>query len=158
MAGIGLLIAGAMFYLSVLGPLRQEVRALKKQSAVVPAKPTAEQIQQQPDRQLQTFYATFPKVKDAPDALEKLNDVAVTQGVNLAQGEYHLVRNGADKLARYEIALPIKTDYLHLRKFLSRLLADMPYVSLDSIEFQRQKISDATLDAQVKMTLFLVEH
>jgi hypothetical protein len=33
--------------------------------------------------------------------------------VTLEQGEYHLARNGSDKLARYKIVLPIKGDYLH---------------------------------------------
>lgn len=158
-AGLGLLIFCAMFYVANEVPLRKEVQSLQHEAVVMQArsKPTPEQVRQQPNRQLEAFYESFPAVKAAPDSLGLLRQTALEQGVALEQGEYHLVRNGSDKLVRYEISLPVKADYMHLRKFLSRLLADMPRVTLESVDFQRQKISDTMLDAQVKLTLFLVE-
>lgn len=157
--GLGLLAFCAMFYVANEVPLHKEVQSLQHEAVVLQArsKPTLEQVWQQPNRQLEAFYESFPAVKAAPDSLGVLRQTALEQGVALEQGEYHLVRNGADKLVRYEIALPVKADYMHLRKFLSRLLADMPHATLDSVDFQRQKISDTMLDAQVKLTLFLVE-
>jgi len=158
-AGLGLLAFCAIFYFANEIPLREEVQALQHEAVALQARsrPTPEQVRQQPNRQLEAFYESFPAVKAAPDSLRLLNQTALEQGVTLEQGEYHMVRNGADKLVRYEISLPVKADYLHLRKFISRLLADMPHATLDSVDFQRQKISDTMLDAQVKLTLFLVE-
>lgn len=154
--GLGLLAFYAMYYLGAIVPADHEMVSLKSAAAVkAPTRQPTDQLT--PDRQLTEFYGIFPKLQDKSDALDKLHEAAVAQGVTLEQGEYHLLRNGADRLARYEIVLPIKSDYLHLRKFLSQALADMPYLSLDSVEFQRQKISDTVLDAQVKMTLFLAE-
>lgn len=157
--GLGLLTFCAMFYVANEAPLRKEVQSLQHEAVVMQArsKPTPEQVRQQPNRQLEAFYESFPAVKAAPDSLGLLRQTALEQGVALEQGEYHLVRNGEDKLVRYEISLPVKADYMHLRKFLSRLLADMPHATLESVDFQRQKISDTMLDAQVKLTLFLVE-
>jgi len=158
-AGLGLLAFCAMFYVANEVPLHKEVQSLQQEAVAMQArsKRTPEQVRQQPNRQLEAFYESFPAVKAVPDSLGLLRQTALEQGVALEQGEYHLVRNGSDKLVRYEISLPVKADYLHLRKFLSRLLADMPHVTLDSVDFQRQKISDTMLDAQVKLTLFLVE-
>lgn len=158
-AGLSLLAFCAMFYVANEVPLREEVQALQHEAVAMQARsrPTPEQVRQQPNRQLEAFYESFPAVKTAPDSLGLLHQTALEQGVTLEQGEYHLVRNGADKLVRYEISLPVKSDYMHLRKFLSRLLVDMPHATLDSMDFQRQKISDTMLDAQVKLTLFLVE-
>lgn len=158
-AGLGLLAFCAMFYVANEAPLHKEVQSLQHETVVMQArsKPTPEQVRQQPNRQLEAFYESFPAVRAAPDSLGLLRQTALEQGVALEQGEYHLVRNGTDKLVRYEISLPVKADYMHLRKFLSRLLADMPHVMLESVDFQRQKISDTMLDAQVKLTLFLVE-
>lgn len=155
-AGLVLFAFCVIFTLSPVMPMDKELHSL---SVAAPLKHTTPHADQPtPDGQLTAFYQTFPKVKNASEALDKLHQAAVTQGVTLAQGEYHLLRNGTDKLTRYEIVLPIKSDYLHLRKFLSQALADMPYLALDSVEFQRQKISDTVLDAQVKMTLFLTEN
>lgn len=157
--GLGLLVFCAAFYFSALVPLKQEVHSLRAMQAVAQAEQHQKliSVRQQPAGQLDSFYKSFPDVKDAPDALSRLHDAAVLQGVTLAQGEYRFVHNDSDKLVRYEIALPIKGDYVQLRKFLTRVLVDMPYVSLDEVAFQRQKISDVILDAQVKMTLFLLE-
>lgn len=150
--GLGLLVFGALYSVFVVMPLSKAVRTPDSGAAIPQDRST---LQLTPDKQLTAFYQTFPKMQGAADALEKLHDTAMVQGITLEQGEYHLLRNGTDKLARYEIVLPIKSDYLHLRKFLSQALQDMPYLALDGVEFQRQKISDATLDVQVKMTLFL---
>lgn len=155
-AGLGVLAFCVTFTFSTVIPMGNELRSLNAATAVKRVTKNADQMT--PDRQLTAFYQSFPTVTNASDALDKLHEAAVNQGVALEQGEYHLVRHGTDKLARYEIVLPIKSDYLHLRRFLSQALADMPYLSLDSVEFQRQKISDTVLDAQVKMTLFLVEN
>lgn len=156
-AGLALLAFCAMFYFSAATPVGKEVRSLTSEAAQADVRRTSGPVRQLPDRQLEAFYESFPKVVSAPDALARLHEAAVMQGVTLEQGEYHLVRNGTDKLARYEMTLPIKADYLRLRKFLAQTLVDMPYVALDGVEFQRQKISDTTLEARVKMTLFLVE-
>jgi hypothetical protein len=146
--GMGLLVFCAMYYFSAVLPMNKEVRLLTSKAAAQPhIRREAEQVT--PDKQLASFYHSFLNVKDVPDALEKLHDAAMVQGVTLEQGDYHLVRNGTDKMVRYEIEMPIKGDYLHLRKFLSQALADMPYLALDSVEFQRQKISDTILDAQI---------
>lgn len=156
-AGVALLAFCAMFYFSAAVPVGKEVRSLEAETAQADVRRASVPVRQQPDRQLEAFYESFPKVVSAPDALARLHEAAVMQGVTLEQGEYHLVRSGTDKLARYEMTLPIKADYMHLRKFLAQTLVDMPYVALDGVEFQRQKISDTTLEARVKMTLFLVE-
>lgn len=158
-AGISILSCCAIFYFTAVVQVNKVVHSLKSEMAVkqTNGRGTSDQERQQPDKQLWTFYESFLKVKDAPEALERLHEVAVIQGVMLEHGEYHLVHKSASKLARYEMVLTIKSDYMHMRKFLSQALTDMPYVALNGVEIQRQNISDTKLDAQVRMTLFLVE-
>ena len=160
MLGLGALVCSAIFYASNQAPLLTSVKALRSELAEskTHSHHEIELASQSPEKQLTAFHQTFLNVKAAPDVFEALHEAAVVQGVTLEQGEYHLVRNGPDKLARYQIVLPIKGDYLHLRKFLSQILADMHYASIDSVEFQRQKASDTVLDAHVKMTVFLNEN
>lgn len=160
MIGLGALICCAIFYVCSQAPLLTNVQSLRSEltESKTHSQHEVELDSQSPEKQLTAFHQTFLNVKAAPDVLEALHEAAVVQGVTLEQGEYHLVRNGQDKLARYQIVLPNKGDYLHLRKFLSQILADMHYASIDSVEFQRQKVSDTVLDAQVKMTVFLNEN
>lgn len=157
-AGLGLLAFCGMFYFSTLVPEQNEVELLQREFDAWQASPAAKQKEQQPGDQLKTFFEFFPSVSSVPDALlAKLHEEASANGVTLDQGEYRVERNEGDKLVRYGVVLPIKGDYLHIRQFLSQSLADIPYASLDSVEFQRQKITDAMLEAQVKMTFFMVD-
>jgi hypothetical protein len=93
-AGLVLLAFCAMFYFPAVIPMGKEVRSLTSEAATQ-VHPRRETGQVSPDRQLESFYQAFSKVKGATDALEKLYDAAMLQGVTLEQGEYHLVHGGA---------------------------------------------------------------
>ena len=43
---------------------------------------------------------------------------------------------------------------LVVREFLSATLQQMPYAAIDGLRFERKKVGDAQLEAQVRITLF----
>jgi len=160
--GAGLLAAALLFYAIAVLPVAAESDALGREIAALEAAraPVAEGVREKPSdpvRQLAEFYRFFPKSSQAPDDLAKLHALAAVHQVQLDQGTYRLVRDRVGKLLMYEIALPVKGDYPQLRKFMSQALTEIPYLSLDSVSFQRQKAGDTMLESQIKFTLFLVE-
>lgn len=157
-AGLGLLVFAALFYIFSSLPISKEVQALKQEASAkqVRSQTDVEQTALQPGAQLEKFYQSFPGAKTVPDTLQKVYRIAAAQEIELDEGDYNLVRNDDDKIARYEMSFPVKGDYMHLRKFLARLLVDIPNASLDSVDFQRQKIGDTMVDAQIKITLYLL--
>lgn len=162
-AGAAILVASLLFYAVAVLPvaaesaaLAREITALEAARQAAPADGTREKPSD-PVRQLAEFYRFFPKSSQAPDDLAKLHALAAVHGVQLDQGTYRLLRDRVGKLSMYEIALPVKGDYPQLRKFMSQALTEIPYLSLDSVSFQRQKAGDTTLESQIKFTLFLVE-
>jgi hypothetical protein len=156
--GLGVLAFCAMLYFSTVLPEQKEVKLLQRELSAIPV-PPSEKKELMPRDQLKAFYEFFPSANTAPDTLlAKLHEEAFASGVELDQGEYRVERNEGDRLLRYGVVLPIRGEYLPIRKFLSQSLADIPYASLDKVEFQRQKITDATLEAQVRMTFFLVDN
>jgi hypothetical protein len=155
--GLGILAFCGMYLFSTILPERNESRVLQREFDELKAFKGSNRKEQLPAYQLQSFYETFPSVNTAADVFARLHREAKADGVDLDQGDYRLVRNEGSRLVRYGVTLPIKGDYMRMRKFLSKALADIPNISLDSVEFQRQKISDTTLEAQVKMTLFLLD-
>jgi hypothetical protein len=141
-----------------LSPPRWRARSPhSKPRATHPAADGAREKPSDPVRQLAEFYRFFPKSSQAPDDLAKLHALAAVHGVQLDQGTYRLLRDRVGKLSMYEIALPVKGDYSQLRKFMSQALTEIPYLSLDSVSFQRQKAGDTMLESQIKFTLFLAE-
>ena len=61
----------------------------------------------------------------------------------------------AENLAEYRITLPLKGDYGQIRGFIAKTLNELPYVALESVRFERQKVNDPAIDAQLKLVLYL---
>lgn len=55
---------------------------------------------------------------------------------------------------RYRITLPVRTSYTQIRYFVSFILKEIPTVSIDGLRFERKKISETQLDAQIRLTLY----
>lgn len=157
MLGLALLAAVAVFHVWTLAPqqlrledLRQERLQLRQR-----AKLAANAAPQAPAEKLAAFYAFFPPPKDLPELLEKIFGAAGQQALVLEQGEYRALNDGAGGLMRYQLTLPVRGSYPQIRKFVDRALAEVPALSLDSIQFERRKIGDATVDAKLRMVVYL---
>ena len=156
--GLGLLVFIGGFYFSALYPeqlrladMRQEIaKARSERSARADAA-----APNSPADRLAAFYGVFPKPRDLPDLLEKVFAAAKQQTLKLEQGEYRVVRDNAGGLNQFQLTLPVRGSYPQIRKFVDGALIDVPTLSLDSIQFERQKVGDASVDAKVKLVVYL---
>jgi hypothetical protein len=148
----------ASAYLFVLLPMREEITNIKSDIIRFQSKPRAS-LQAvktlNPTEQLAEFYRFFPMQDQISGEMEKIYDAADEQGVTLERGDYQLVSERDSKLLRYDISLPTKGGYLPVRKFVTQVLKDVPSVSLLSIVFTRDRISDPLLDVQLKFALYV---
>ena len=135
--GLGMLVFIGGFYVSVLVPQQQHVDALRQESLQVRqrAKLSVNHAPQAPAEQLAAFYDFFPHNGDLPDLLEKIFGAARGQALVLEQGEYRALKESAGRLMRYQITLPARGTYPQIRKFLDAAMAEVPSLSLDSIQF-----------------------
>lgn len=136
-----------------LDALQQELGALRTRSSlpgmgVGKAAPSGEE-------RLGSFYAFFPAMATLPDWLERIYAAAGEHGVILETGEYRLIEERDWKLARYQLMLPIKGGYTQVRRFVAQVLNDVPAAGLDEVAFKRESIGSATLDARVRLTIYL---
>ncbi len=155
--GLGLLVFIAAFYFSTFRPeqmrleeLRSEVSKLEDKRARAPCEEPKTS-----GEKLTAFYGFFPPSDHIADLLGKIYGAAEQQALKLEQGEYRAVRDNVGRLTHYQITLPVKGTYPQVRKFVAAALAEVPNLSLDSIQFERQKVGDSTVDAKVKLVLYL---
>jgi len=156
--GIALLGFTVAFYFSAVAPLATELASLRTE---------ADDLQQRlqpggssgakgtPAEQLATFYAFFPPPQSSPDWLGKINAAARAKGLVLRSGEYKLERSADQKLARYQITLPVVGSYAQIRGFVGQVLADVPAAALEEITLRRESVSNPTLEARIRLTLYL---
>ncbi len=160
--GIGLLTACAAFYFSTIQQAQQKLAATRYSAQVLQAQSGqsgqgAGANQRSREEQLAQFYQLFPQDKDLPQSMEKIFNSALSHGIGLEQGEYKVTRDKEGGLVRFQMTFPVKGDYPRIRKYLTALLADIPALSLQQVQFKRQRVGDAMVEANIKLVLFLLE-
>lgn len=160
MAAIAVVFGVLSLHFSAIVPHQAtlaEMRTLladSRQNAGRP-KPIKVETRLTPTTQLANFYAFFPDADSTPQWLAKVYRAASQEGLLLERGEYRLVADKNSRLQRYQIHLPVRGGYLQVRRFVNRALEAVPSLAVDSLSFQRQRIGDTVLDADIGMTLYL---
>jgi Tfp pilus assembly protein PilO len=157
--GIGLIVFAMTFYLSAYRPARLDLSGLRAE---------ARQLQERlrvgesltgraaaPSEQLATFYAFFPSEASTPQWLARIYAAAAAKGLALETGEYKLEHKVGERLARYEILLPVKGSYAQIRGFVAEVLATVPAAVLEEVNLKRESIQSPRLDARVRFALYL---
>ena len=162
MAGIGLLSICPAFYFSAIMPAQKKLTLTSNSVIVIQqqikhAKREADATQRTPEEQLDEFYRMFPVGRNMPEYLEKIFSMAQTQGIRLDQGEYKVTRSKEGNLVSFQMNLPVRGEYPQIRKFLASLMVDIPALSLQKVQFKRQKADNSLVEANISLVLYLLE-
>jgi hypothetical protein len=156
--GLGLLAGALGFYLSAVGPAREEVAALQARAAEL-AKQGRQGARSAPapatPAQIDRFKGFFPALESAPDWLRTLYGLAEREQLELQQGIYRLSDDRVLGLSQYRISLPVRGSYPQIRRFIAGALDAVPALSLEEVTFQREKIGDGAIEAKIGLSLHL---
>jgi hypothetical protein len=136
----------------------QEARAVQTkpvQKAEAAAPETAVPAPVPPPDNLATFYGALGERRGAEQQVRTLFDLATKSGLVLRQGDY---KPGYDRNAHvytYQVNLPVKGSYASIWQFAMAALRAIPFASLDDISFHRDAIGDTTVEARLRLTLYL---
>lgn len=151
--GLGVLAFCIPFYFSAVRPAERELAAQREVAerlrSRTPFRPVS--VDDRAD-ELRRFYGLLPPVERLNEELERVYALARAVNLELAQGEYRLEKRSAGPIA-YRITLPVRGGYTQLRAFVDAVLRDVPIASVDGLRFERKKIGDSQLDAQLRLTL-----
>lgn len=154
-----LALLGGAFYALAWRPAAAQAEALARETQSLQARLRAAAAQRDGDTivedPLTRFYRVFPDTRVAVSALGKIHRHAQERGLELERGEYRLVDDQSGRLIAYQANLPVRGSYVQVRQFLAAILADLPYVALEEVAFERRRISDATIEAKVRLTLYI---
>lgn len=157
---IGLLVMCAALYFSAIRPAQARLHAAQHSVAVLRAEAAPDgksfnSSKLSTQDQLAEFYGKFPVEWQSPQWLAKLVALAQSSGLSLNDGEYKPTRDKQGKLVRYQMALQAQGTYPQIRKFLTDLPGALPIVALENVQFERQKVGDPTVEAKIKLVLYL---
>jgi len=154
---IGILVVFPPFYFSAIVPAQDRLDAARRGALMLgeQAGKQSGDIRRAPGEQLAEFYRHFPEERDSPQWLEKLDALAVKNGLNLNEGEYKETSDKEGRLIRLQMVLPVTGEYQQIRSFLIALSAEIPALALENVNFVRQTVSDPTVAAQIRLALYL---
>jgi len=158
LASTAFLVAAALFFFFVLKPLEARNQQLEQQLAlIVRQNPSDSALVRTatPATKMAAFYRFLKTGHATTDWLDRLYMAGQTAGVELRSADYQMQKTGA-RMARYEIRLPVSGNYAQIRSFLQNALAEIPVLSLDEVKFKRERASDASVQADLHLTLHLV--
>ena len=153
-AGMAILLMSAAFYLTVVKPAERELTAQQEASRRLKSRTSQPVSVDSRGDDLRRFYALFTTTEKIAPETQKLWVIANEYKIDLQQGEYRLESSGAG-LTRYRITLPVRASYAQIRQFIAFILREIPTMSIDGLRFERKKINETQLDAQIKLTLYL---
>lgn len=90
-----------------------------------------------------------------PDVLARVLAAAAESGLRLDEGAYRVTRESAGPLVRYQILLPVRGDYVQLRRYLGGLGGSLPGMAVERVQFERPRVGDAALEARLGLLLFM---
>lgn len=89
------------------------------------------------------------------DAIAKMQSAALAEGVALQEASFLESEAAGQPFDSLEMVLPVNGNYVQLRRFIARALSANPALALEGVTFNRQSVSEATLEAQLRFTLYM---
>lgn len=157
LSGVVLFVLAGAFHLLALQPLERETAFMHSRldaahsKVAMQARTFSVGFRQ---KELGEFFESLPAEQDVTDVLASIYAAAGATGVELKQAEYTLDEKDKSRMA-YGMAFPVQGEYMKIRLFVSSVLANNPAIALDQINFQRDRINDSTVKAEIRLTLFL---
>ena len=157
-----LLAAAPLCYFSAIRPLQARLdtvqsNAVSAQEQALIVGKAAHDVPSSPREQLAEFYKFFPSEKDAPQGLEKLVALAEQNDLGVNDGEYGVTKDRVGQLLRLRIAFPVQGKYPRIREFLASLPREIPSMSMEKVQFERNNNIDSSVQAKITLVLYLVQ-
>ncbi len=164
--GLGLFVFSAVFFVAAVLPRQAESNALMLKAEAMRARLKVEPVAHEAEgarpkmygsQALKVFYAFFPNADSTPFWIGEVVQAAAKHGVEISGTEYRMDREKEVKLARYEMVLPIRGQYPHVRGFVADALRAVPAMALVDVTIKRESVESELLEANLKFNLYLSE-
>lgn len=132
----------------------QQHRATLARAAATPAVVAPVALKPETDN-VDAFYRTLGERRYAEQQVRTLFGLADKAGLALTQGEYRGAYDRNARLYAYQVTLPVRGSYKSVWNFAMSALRVIPFASLDEISFKRESVNDTSVEARLRLTLYL---
>jgi Type II secretion system (T2SS), protein M subtype b len=145
-AALLLAVAAVVAYLFLARPLAAQL------AEVVPSAELKSTIAPESNAdKLPQFLASLPPVAQRASATKTLMDIAASENLLLDEVTYKTDVKPNDAVNHYHVEFSLFASYPEIQRFLSTLLNKMPFVSIESLTFNRESAQDEIVEARIHL-------
>ena len=144
-------LAAGFIYLVRTADRLDEMRLELARQTEIPAH--AESRSDDGRERLQAFEANLAKYESIPETLESLFHLADEEGLRFQRGEYKIDPDRYGNFIRYRMVLPVKGHAQAIHRFMLAALQAHPSLALSAVQFRREEIGTADIEARVHWVL-----
>ena len=155
----GLLLCIGMGYLlqrsdvATYRSLEADMASVKAELLANSSKKSSAAKDQEMQKQEQ-FLGLLADRKYLEQEVKRVLAIAQQSELVVRSGEYKRGDVSQGAYLTYTMKFPVRGSYLQIRRFVERCLVQMPYASLDELQFKRDAISQSVLEAKISFTVY----
>lgn len=155
--GLALLGGAAVLHFSTVRPAQEDLAALQRRLERLEQRDPAGRAAPRAGAvsRMDEFMDFFPHLDSAPRWLKTVYAIAEREKLELRQGTYRLSEDPALRLSYYHVSFPVRGGYPQIRRFIARVLDEVPFASLETVVFQRENARDSAVEANLTFNLHL---
>lgn len=152
-----LLGGAALLWLAPQRALQAKSHQVAMRLAAMPAAVQEKNTPASANHSLVLFYDALGEKRYAEQQVKTLFGIAAKSGLSLSQGEYKGAYDQNGRLHTYQVTLPVKGSYKNIWQFALTALRAIPFASLDEISFKRESVTETTVEARLRLTLYMAD-
>jgi hypothetical protein len=130
--------------------LQEEVGTVEKKLQHLKLSATNSPKEQSPSDILNSMQ----KDKLVESDLNRIFEIAFKNDIDLPQGDYQWTMDSNTSYSKFQITYPVVAPYSNVEKFVTQVLLEMPWISLNTFDIKRNGIGDADVNADLVFTMY----
>jgi len=98
--------------------------------------------------------SSMQKDKLVESDLNRMFEIAFKNEIDLPQGDYQWTMDPNTGYSKFQITYPVVGPYSDIEKFVTQVLLEMPWMSLNTFDIKRNRIGDADVNADLVFTMY----
>ncbi|WP_424194630.1 hypothetical protein ACMYR3_03700 [Ampullimonas aquatilis] len=134
--------------------LRGKIEHLSEQ--LLKEKSASQEVGQPVLTPMESFYSGFRYTHDVPEVMKQMLELSKKNNVQIESADFKVVKDVDSRLLRYQMQIPVKSNYQNFRVFLNQLMKDVPYLALNETSFKRDTSKDDQLEIRLIVDLYFL--
>lgn len=134
--------------------MKEKIEHLSEQ--LLKEKSASQEVDQPVLTPMESFYSGFRHTHDVPEVMKQMLDLSKKNNVQIDSADFKVVKDVDSRLLRYQMQIPVKSNYQNFRVFLNQLMKEVPYLALKETSFKRDTSKDEQLEIRLMVDLYFL--